>query len=392
MSCYNAWSIYGILSMQSYSFLNQKRPKTPLGLFFYKLWHGLHLDLPLLLGITVLVVFGLFVLYSASGQDLTAVGHQLASFGLAFAIMLVFAQISPHKYRDFAPWVFVVAMIMLLVVMGVGVISKGAQRWLDLGVFRFQPSEVMKIALPMMLAWYLKDKVLPPDGKTILISFAILLIPVLIIAEQPDLGTAVIIMITGLFVLLLAGMSWKLISSFAVGAAVLLPIVWHFMHDYQRERILTFLDPTKDPRGSGYHIIQSKIAIGSGGMFGSGWLHGTQTHLQFLPEHATDFIFAVCGEELGFIGCAFLIFILLSIVLRGFYIAKNSQDTFTRLLAGSLTLTFFVSFFVNIGMVIGLLPVVGLPLPLVSYGGSSIVTLMAGFGIIMSIETHRTLF
>jgi rod shape determining protein RodA len=242
-----------------------------------------------------------------------------------------------------------------------------------------------------MLAWYLNDKYLPPSGKTILTCSAILLIPVIMIAKQPDLGTAIIIAFTGIFVLLLAGIRWKLIWSILGSIAIFLPILWHFMHAYQKNRILTFLDPTRDPRGAGYHIIQSKIAIGSGGFWGEGWLHGTQTHLQFLPEHSTDFIFGVCGEELGFIGCILLLSIFMYIICRGLYISRNAHDTFTRLLAGSLSLTFFISFFVNIGMVIGVLPVVGLPLPLVSYGGSSLVTLMAGFGIIMSVQTHKKL-
>ena len=250
---------------------------------------------------------------------------------------------------------------------------------------------MMKIAMPMMLAWYLKDKNLPPDRKTLSMSLIILLVPVFIIAKQPDLGTALIIAATGIFVILLTGINWKLIGGSIIAIAIGVPFIWHFMHYYQKNRILTFLNPERDPLGSGYHIIQSKIAIGSGGFLGKGWLHGSQTHLQFLPEHSTDFIFAVCGEELGFIGCIVLIGLFTYLVARGLYISNRAQDTFDRLLAGSLILTFFLSFLVNIGMVIGLLPVVGLPLPLVSYGGSSIVTLMAGFGIIMSIHTHRKL-
>lgn len=362
--------------------------KPPLWL---RIWRKLHLDSPLLFGIAALVAMGLFILYSASNKSIYAVAHQLMSFALASSIMLVLAQIPPHKYRILAPWFFIITLILLIAVLGLGAVSKGAQRWLNLGIIRFQPSEMMKIAMPMMLAWYLRDKQLPPDSKTLAISLAILLVPIFMIAKQPDLGTALIIAATGIFVILLTGINWKLIGGSIVAITIGVPLVWHFMHDYQKNRILTFLNPERDPLGSGYHIIQSKIAIGSGGFFGKGWLHGSQTHLQFLPEHSTDFIFAVCGEELGLIGCIVLIGLFTYLVARGLYISNRAQDTFNRLLAGSLILTFFLSFLVNIGMVIGLLPVVGLPLPLVSYGGSSIVTLMAGFGIIMSIHTHRKL-
>lgn len=378
--------------MNRYNFLdNPKSHKSTTGYFLHFLWNKSHLDLPLLLGIIILIVTGLFILYSASNQDLQAISHQIASMGFAFIILFIFAQIPSHKYCTIAPWFFFFTLFLLFLVLASGAVSKGAQRWLNLGFMRFQPSELMKLAMPMMLAWYLKDKNLPPRLKNIFISLAILIIPTLMIAKQPDLGTAIIIAITGLFVIILAGISWKFVVSSITSVALFLPIAWHFMHDYQKNRILTFLDPEKDPLGKGYHIIQSKIAIGSGGFLGKGWLHGSQTHLQFLPEHSTDFIFAVCGEELGFIGCFILIAIFAYIVGRGLYISKNAQDTFTRLLAGSLSLTFFISFFINIGMVIGIVPVVGLPLPLVSYGGSSLVTLMAGFGIIMSINTHRKL-
>lgn len=375
----------------SQSISNKRQPKTQFGRVCLFIWNKSHLDFPLLLGLVFLILYGLIILYSAGNQNFQLIGHQIASMGFAFGIMLIFAQITPHQYRALAPWIFAFTLIMLIVVMATGVISKGAQRWLDLGLFKFQPSEMMKIAMPMMLAWFLKDQNLPPNYKTIAISFVILMIPVLMIAKQPDLGTAIIITATGIFVLLLAGISWRLVGGSVISLAIILPIIWHFLHDYQKNRILTFLNPEKDPLGTGYHIIQSKIAIGSGGFFGKGWLEGTQTHLQFLPEHSTDFIFAVCGEELGFIGCLLLISIFAYIVGRGLYISRNAQDTFSRLLAGSLSLTFFLSFFVNVGMVIGILPVVGLPLPLISYGGSSLVTLMAGFGIIMSISTHRKL-
>lgn len=352
-------------------------------------WNRLHLDLPLLIGLVLLAVFGLVILYSAGNQNLSFFMHQIGSFCLAFAVMFVIAQISPYRYYSLAPWIFILAMVLLAVVLGVGVISKGAQRWLNLGLLKFQPSEVMKIAMPLMLAWYLRDKLLPLRAKDFFICCFILAIPVLMIAKQPDLGTAIIVAVTGVFVILLAGITWRLFLAIAALAAVILPLGWHFMHAYQKARILTFLNPESDPLGSGYNIIQSKIAIGSGGFLGKGWLHGSQVHLQFLPEHATDFIFAACGEEFGLIGCLLLLIILLYIVGRCLYISAVSQDTFTRLLAGSLSLTFFTSFFVNIGMVMGLLPVVGIPLPLVSYGGSSLVTIMVGFGMIMSIKSHR---
>lgn len=378
--------------MNIYKYINrQKVPKTKMGRFFHFILHKSHIDFPLFLGIVILSGIGLFILYSSSNQNVSAVSHQLGSFCFAFAIMFILAQIPPHRYKSIAPWFFALTLILLFIVLATGAISKGAQRWLNLGIIRFQPSEMMKIAMPMMLAWYLQEKNLPPKGKIILISTTILLIPVLMIAKQPDLGTAIIIAATGIFVILLSGINWKLIFGTILSLALFLPISWHFLHDYQKARILTFLNPEKDPRGAGYHIIQSKIAIGSGGFLGKGWLHGTQTHLQFLPEHSTDFIFGVCGEELGFIGCLLLITVFSYIVARGLFISQNAQDSFTRLLAGSLTLTFFLSFFVNIGMVIGILPVVGIPLPLISYGGSSLVTLMAAFGIIMSIATHRKL-
>jgi rod shape determining protein RodA len=305
--------------------------------------------------------------------------------------MFILAQIPPNKYRFWAPWFFSTSLFLLLTVLIAGHIGKGAERWLNLGLFKFQPSELMKIAMPMMLAWYFTDKPLPPTKIQLLTAAALMSIPTILIAKQPDLGTALLIFASGCCVLLLAGISWRMIGSFFAISIATMPIVWHFMRDYQRERVLTFLNPARDPLGAGYHIIQSKIAIGSGGMFGKGWLQGSQSHLQFLPEHATDFIFAVCGEEFGLFGVMILLSIYLFIVARCLMIAANAQDTFTRLLAGSLGLTFFMSVFINVGMVTGVLPVVGLPLPLVSYGGTSVVTVLAAFGIIMSIQTHRNL-
>lgn len=358
--------------------------------FWYRIWNKLHVDPLLLFGVVVLMFAGMTILYSASNQNLYVVAKQAISFAIAFIIMIFLAQIPSHRYYEIAPWFYFLTLLMLIIVLGLGVVSKGAQRWLSIGFMRFQPSELMKIAMPMMLAWYLKDKHFPLNAKKLSEVFGIILIPVLVIAKQPDLGTAIIIASTGLFVIFLTGISWRFILIGLTAIATTIPLIWHFLlHTYQKTRILTFLNPEMDPRGTGYHIIQSKIAIGSGGFFGKGFLHGTQTHLQFLPEHATDFIFAVCGEELGFIGCLILVIIFMFLVMRGLYISHRAQNTFDRLLTGSLTLTFFISFFVNIGMVTGALPVVGLPLPLVSYGGSAIVTLMAGFGIIMSTHTHR---
>jgi len=268
-------------------------------------------------------------------------------------------------------------------------VINGSQRWINLGLFRFQPSEMMKLAVPLMVAWYLSDKTLPPNYQTIAIAIVLTLVPALLIADQPDLGTALLITAAGMFVLLLSGIHWYLIVGSIMLAVISAPVFWYILHDYQQQRILTLLNPEADPLGTGYHIIQSKIAIGSGGIYGKGWLNGTQSHLEFLPECSTDFIFAVYGEEFGLVGSIFLLGIYLFILTRGVYIAVEAQDTFARLIAGSLIFTFFVYIFVNMGMVIGLLPVVGLPLPLISYGGTSSVTLMAGFGLLMAVHTHR---
>lgn len=358
---------------------------------FKKLLDRSHLDLMLLLGILALETAGLVILYSASNQNMTLFWHQVISFGLAFVVMCVFAQIPVSRYQSLAPWVFSLMLIMLLIVMGVGVVSKGAQRWLNLGWFRFQPSEIMKLIVPMMLAWYLRDKTFPLRWKNLFFSCAIILVPVLIIAKQPDLGTALLVAATGFFVLMLAGITLQILLWGLVSVAVVMPIAWHFMHSYQKMRLFSFWSPERDPLGSGYNIIQSKIAIGSGGLWGKGWLHSSQAHLQFLPERSTDFIFAVYSEEFGFVGCILLLGLFVYVIGRGLYISADAQNTFSRLLVGSLILTFFTSVFVNIGMVAGVLPVVGVPLPFVSYGGSSLMTFMAGFGVIMSAQTHRRL-
>lgn len=351
----------------------------------------LHIDLPLLAGIIALVIFGLIILYSGANENKGMVEQQIGRLVLACGAMIVFAQIPAEKYRVWAPWLFIFGILLLIATLVMGHIGKGAQRWLSLGFIRFQPSEIMKLAIPLMLAWYLSVKPLPPSLKNVMIAGVFILVPAFLVAKQPDLGTAIMLTLSGACVLLLAGMRWRLIITLFILAAACCPILWHFMHGYQRQRVLTFLSPERDPLGAGYHIIQSKIAIGSGGIFGKGWLHGTQSHLQFLPEHATDFIFSVCGEELGLIGASILIGLYVFITLRGLYISAQAQDCFTRLIAGSLSLTFFFSMFVNIGMVSGILPVVGVPLPLVSYGGTSMVTLFAFFGVLMSIQTHRKL-
>jgi len=351
-----------------------------------------HIDLPLLLGLLALAAAGLFVLYSAGDQDMELVSRQAIRLLIAFVVMLTVAQLSPDSIEHWSPWLFGLGLVMLVAVLAIGEIGKGAQRWLDLGLFRFQPSEIMKIAVPMMIAWYLAEAALPPARLRLLIATIILIAPTLLVAKQPDLGTALLIASSGIFVLLLAGIRWRLIFGVMVMLAAAAPVVWNYLlHDYQRQRVLTFLSPEKDPLGAGYHIIQSTIAIGSGGIYGKGWLNGTQSHLDFIPERSTDFVFAVFSEEFGFLGTLLLLSLYVFIIGRGLYITAQAQDTYSRLLAGSITLTFFVYVFVNIGMVSGLLPVVGVPLPLVSYGGTSIVTLMAAFGILMSIQTHRKL-
>jgi rod shape determining protein RodA len=353
-------------------------------------WQRLHIDLPLLLGILCLMTLGLFVVYSAGGQDIAIVYRQIKRIGIALIVMLFIAQIPPLSYQKWSVPVFVFGLLLLVAVLLFGHVGKGAQRWIDLGFIKFQPSEIMKLVVPIMIAWYLSQYDLPAKLGKIVIAFILVLIPTLLIAKQPDLGTSLLIASSGIFVIFLAGASWKLISICLGLASAFAPILWMFlMKEYQKQRVLTFLNPEQDPLGSGYHIIQSKIAIGSGGLNGKGWLQGTQSQREFLPERHTDFIFAVFSEEFGLIGVAILLMVYLAIVMRGLWIAVNAQQAFTKLLAGSITLTFFVYVFVNIGMVSGLLPVVGVPLPLVSYGGTSMVTLMAGFGMLMAISTHR---
>ncbi len=352
---------------------------------------SLHLDGLLLAGIAAALSIGLLALYSAVGQNGTLVMNQLVRIGAALTGMLVIAQIPPAWLRRAAPWVYALGFVLLILVLLTGDIGKGARRWLDVGV-RFQPSEIMKIGVPLMLAWLLHDRPLPPSLGLVATSLALALIPVALIALQPDLGTAIMITLSGAAVLFLAGIGARYIFGAITLALVSLPALWYLvMHDYQKRRVLTLLNPDSDPLGAGYHIIQSKIAIGSGGLFGKGWLNGSQGQLEFLPERSTDFIFAVIGEEFGLMGAVSLLLIYMYIIGRGLVIASTAQDTFTRLLAGSISLTFFFYVFVNTAMVTGMIPVVGVPLPLVSAGGTSMVTLMAGFGILMSIQTHRKL-
>jgi rod shape determining protein RodA len=335
---------------------------------------------------------GLVTIYSSGGQDWNLVNRQLTRLGIALIVMFILAQIPPMAYRRLAVYFYSFGLIMLILVLLVGVIGKGAQRWLDLGVIRFQPSEVMKLAVPLMVAWYISKFNLPPRSRNIAIGFVIVFIPTILIAKQPDLGTSLLVASSGIFALFLSGMTWRLIFFISALGGAFAPIMWFFlMQGYQKQRVLTFLNPESDPLGAGYHIIQSKIAIGSGGVSGKGWLQGTQSQLEFLPERHTDFIFAVFSEEFGLIGVMGLLFIYMCIIIRGLMIANYAQDAFSKLLAGSITLTFFVYVFVNMGMVSGLLPVVGVPLPLVSYGGTSMVTLLAGFGILMSISTQKRL-
>jgi rod shape determining protein RodA len=354
------------------------------------LWQRIHIDLPLLLCILALMILGLFVVYSAGGQEMAIVYRQITRLGIALFIMFLIAQVPPLSYQKWAVPVFVLGLLLLVAVLLFGHIGKGAQRWLDLGFIKFQPSELMKLVVPIMIAWYVSQSDLPAKISRIIFAFILVLIPTLLIAKQPDLGTSLLIASSCVFVIFLAGASWKLIGVCAGLVSAFIPILWFFlMKPYQKQRVTTFLNPEQDPLGSGYQIIQSKIAIGSGGMNGKGWLQGTQSQLEFLPERHTDFIFAVFSEEFGFVGVAALLSVYLLIVMRGLWIAVKAEHAFTKLLAGSITLTFFVYVFVNIGMVSGLLPVVGVPLPLVSYGGTSMVTLLAGFGILMAISTHK---
>lgn len=350
-----------------------------------------HLD-PLLLALIFMVLaFGLVVLFSAAGDEARLFDAQFQRVLVAMVVLVAAAQLPPGLYFRWAPYVYILGLVLLVAVLLVGVRVKGSQRWLEIpGLLRFQPSELMKIAVPMALAWYLQQRVLPPSARHVFFSLLIILLPALAIAAQPDLGTAILVAGAGIAVLMLAGLSWRYLAYAAVVIAAAAPILWQFaLQGYQRQRIITLFDPESDPLGAGWNIIQSTTAIGSGGLFGKGLLQGTQSHLDFLPEARTDFIIAVVGEEFGLVGVLVLLLLYLGIIARGLVLACSAQSTFGRLFAGALTLTFFIYVFVNIAMVSGLLPVVGVPLPLVSYGGTSIITLMASFGIIMSMRTHK---
>jgi rod shape determining protein RodA len=350
----------------------------------------IHLDPLLLAALLAVIAFGLVVLFSALGQDVSAFDGQVIRMFIALAIMIVAAQLDPSFYLRWTPVLYGVGMLLLVLVLAFGVTVKGSQRWISVpGLPRFQPSEIMKVAVPLMVAWYFNDRPLPPRFGHLLVALALIAVPAMLVAVQPDLGTAILIIAAGLAVVVLAGLLWRWIGLAGLVAAAALPGLWYVMRDYQRDRVLTLFDPERDPLGSGWNIIQSTTAIGSGGVFGKGLFEGTQSHLDFLPEGQTDFIIAVIAEELGLVGVVVLLLLYLVVIARGLYIATQARHTFGRLAVGGLTLTFFVYVFVNIAMVSGLLPVVGVPLPLVSYGGTSAITLLASFGIVMSIHTHR---
>lgn len=348
-------------------------------------------DLPLLFGLLLLCGGSLLILWSAGGENPNVIISQSIRMGVAFITMMVIAQIRVDRLFRWSPYLYTVGLIMLVLVLVFGDASKGAQRWLDIGI-RFQPSEAMKIAVPMMVAWVVTRKTLPPKPKNLVLATIVLLVPAVLILKQPDLGTTLMILMSGILIIFLAGFAWKYIGILSLVTAIAAPIFYKFgLHSYQQRRIQTLFDPWSDPLGDGYHTIQSMIAIGSGGAQGKGWTQGSQSQLDFIPERHTDFIFSVFSEELGFIGVLMLLALYLALTARGLYIAYYTKDTFSRLLAGSLSMTFFFYVFVNIGMVSGMLPVVGVPLPLISYGGTSMVTLMAGFGILMGIHNTRSL-
>ena len=354
-------------------------------------FRGLAMDVPLLVIVLAIAAIGFVVLYSALAADMSLLLRQVLRFAVGLAAFFVLSQVPPGYLRMWTPWAFFLGLGLLIAVMVEGEIGKGAQRWLDLGIVQFQPSELMKLATPMMVAWFMHERRLPPTFMQLVAMALIVLVPAVIIAEQPDFGTAMLVLAAGALTILLAGVSVRVIVTLGMLALGAVPIVWLYLRDYQRARVLTFFNPESDPLGAGYNSIQAKIAIGSGGLFGKGWLKGTQAHLEFLPERSTDFIFAVMAEEFGLLGLMLLLALYMSLVGRGLYIAGQAQDTYTRLLAGALSLTFFFYVFVNAGMVSGLLPIVGVPLPLVSAGGTSMVTLMAGFGMLAAIHTHRKL-
>jgi rod shape determining protein RodA len=351
-----------------------------------------HLDAPLIGMLLALLVLSSFVVYSASGGSTDKLFSHFINMGFALTAMLVMTMLPPQRLMQFALPIYALGVVLLVGVAIGGDVVNGARRWLNLGVTRIQPSELMRLGVPLMLAWYLHSRQEFLSGRNFAVAAVLLLIPVGLILKQPDLGTAVLITASGFYVLFLGGLSWRVLAAGAAGVAALLPIAWRYLlHDYQRQRVLTMLDPSSDPLGAGYHIIQATIAVGSGGLSGKGWLHGTQTHLDFLPEGSTDFIFAVFSEEFGLLGNLVLLLLYSGIIWRGLSLAVNASSLFGRLLSGSIVLTFFTYAFVNMGMVSGILPVVGVPLPLVSYGGTSMVTVLVGFGIVMSLASHKKL-
>ena len=347
------------------------------------------LDGPLLAGVILLFAVSMVVLYSAGGEDTSLLIKQSLRMGLAFVSMILIAQLSPGTLARWSPYIYAAGLVLLISVLIVGIVGKGAQRWLNLGLFRFQPAEIMKLAVPMMVAWLLTRGGLPPRYWRLLAAIGLVAVPAGLVVVQPDLGTALLIAFSGAMVIFLAGIRWRdIVIVLGLGAAVA-PVLWNYLHEYQRNRILTLFDPWSDPLGAGYHTIQSIIAVGSGGSTGKGWLNGSQSQLEFIPERSTDFVYAVFAEEFGLYGGLFLLAMYGLLVFRGVVIAFYASDTYSRLLGGSLALTFFIYVFVNIGMVTGMLPVVGVPLPLISYGGTSMVTLLAGFGILMALNTGR---
>ena len=361
--------------------------------FLHRFWTRLveHIDGPLLLITCVIMAAGLATVYSATYDVSNRAYNQLFNMTIGLTVMWCAAQIPPQKLMRFAVPLYVLGVILLVLVFFFGVKVNGSRRWLSIGITRIQPSEILKIAMPLMLAWYFHKYEAALNLRHYCVSTLLLLIPFALIAKQPDLGTAILVGAAGFYVIFFAGLPWKVIVGMIAAAAAAAPFAWTMLHDYQRKRILTLIDPTTDPLGSGYHIIQSTIAIGSGGSFGKGWLEGTQTHLEFIPERHTDFIFAVFSEERGLLGNSILLFLYLLLIGRGLIITANASTLFSRVLAGSITLSFFTYVFVNMGMVSGILPVVGVPLPFMSYGGTALVTLFIALGILMSIQSHRML-
>lgn len=350
-------------------------------------WFGL--DPWLLLGLLALAAIGLFILYGASGGNSGMVRNQSMRFAVGLVLMLAISRIPPTTLMHWSPVIYAGAVLLLIAVAVVGE-GRGAQRWLDLGVFRFQPSELAKLGLPMMLAYLLHSRPLPPKAAVLALLALVIVVPVALIAQQPDMGTAILVALSGVFVVFLAGLAWRWILAAGVLVVTVAPIVWQYgMHEYQRNRVRTFLDPTSDPLGQGWNIIQSQIAVGSGGLDGKGYRSGTQAQLDFLPEHTTDFVFAVLAEEFGFIGVALVLALYGFLIARTLFIAADARLSYSRLLAGSIALTFFVYVLVNGAMVAGLLPVVGMPMPLISYGGTSAVTLLMAFGMVLSVHRHR---